>query len=122
MQARFWSYKNNLWKTSEFKNTKNVLGTSIKEIAQKAWVDESVVKPFENPITANPGLGILYGNIAPDGAVIKISGVDESVFEFEGSANPYDSEEEAMKAIEDDKVNAGDVLIIRYEGPKGGPG
>lgn len=109
-------------KTPEFKNTKNVLGISIKEIAQKAWVDESVVKPFDNPITSNPGLGILHGNIAPDGAVIKISGVDESVFEFEGSANPYDSEEEAMKAIEDDKVKAGDVVIIRYEGPKGGPG
>lgn len=109
-------------KTSEFKNTKNVLGTTIKEIAQKAWVDEEVVKPFEKPITSNPGLGILKGNLAPDGAVIKISGVEESVFEFEGCANPFDSEEEAMKAIENDKVQAGDVVIIRYEGPKGGPG
>lgn len=109
-------------KTPEFKNTKNVLGLSIKEIAQKAWVDEDVVKPFDKPITSNPGLGVLRGNLAPDGAVIKISGVDESVFEFEGSANPFDSEEEAMKALEDDKVKAGDVVIIRYEGPKGGPG
>lgn len=109
-------------KTPEFKNTKNVLGMSIKEIAQKAWVDEEVVKPFDKPITSNPGLGILRGNLAQDGAVIKISGVDESVFEFEGIANPYDSEEEAMKAIEDDKVKPGDVVIIRYEGPKGGPG
>lgn len=109
-------------KTPEFKNTKNVLGTSIEEIAQKAWVDETVVKPFDKPITSNPGLGILYGNIAPEGAVIKISGVEESVFEFEGSANPYNSEEEAMQAIENDKVKAGDVVIIRYEGPKGGPG
>lgn len=109
-------------KTLEFKNTKNVLGMSIEEIAQKAWVDEEVVKPFDKPVTSNPGLGILRGNLAPDGAVIKISGVEESVFEFEGIANPYDSEEEAMKAIEDDKVQAGDVVIIRYEGPKGGPG
>lgn len=109
-------------KTPEFKNTKNALGMSIKEIAQKAWVDESVVKPFDNPISSNPGLGILRGNLAPDGAVIKVSGVDESVFEFEGVANPYNSEEEAMKAIEDDKVKAGDVVVIRYEGPKGGPG
>lgn len=108
--------------TAEFKNTKNVLGTSIEEIAQKAWVDDEVVKPFDKPITSNPGLGILKGNLAPDGAVIKISGVDESVFEFEGTANPFDSEEEAMKAIEEDKVKAGDVVIIRYEGPKGGPG
>lgn len=109
-------------KTPEFKNTKNVLGLSMKEIAQSAWVDEEVVKPFNKPVTNNPGLGILRGNLASEGAVIKISGVDESVFEFEGIANPYDSEEEAMKAIEDDKVKAGDVVIVRYEGPKGGPG
>lgn len=109
-------------KTPEFKNTKNVLGLSVEEIAQKAWVDESVVKPFDKPITSNPGLGILKGNLAPEGAVIKISGVEESVFEFEGVANPYDSEEEAMNAIENDQVKAGDVVIIRYEGPKGGPG
>lgn len=109
-------------KTPDFKNTKNVLGLSIKEIAQNAWVDEEVVKPFDKPISKNPGLGILKGNLAPEGAVIKISGVEESVFEFEGTANPFDSEEEAMKAIENDKVKAGDVVIIRYEGPKGGPG
>lgn len=109
-------------KTPEFKNTKNVLGLSIEQIAKQAWVDESVVKPFDNPVTSNPGLGILKGNLAPEGAVIKISGVDESAFEFEGSANPFESEEEAMKAIENDKVKAGEVVIIRYEGPKGGPG
>lgn len=109
-------------KTPEFKNTKNVLGVNVKDIAKLAWVDENVIKPFDNPITKNPGLGILKGNLAPEGAVIKISGVDESVFEFEGVANPYNSEEEAMKAIEDNKVKAGDVVVIRYEGPKGGPG
>lgn len=109
-------------KNPEFKNTKNVLGLSIKDIANAAWVDNEVVKPLDKPVTTNPGLGILRGNLAPDGAVIKISGVDESVFEFTGSAMPYDSEEEAMKAIEDDKVKAGDVIVIRYEGPKGGPG
>jgi len=109
-------------KTPEFKNTKNVLGISIKDIAKAAWIDEQVVKPFDNPITKNPGLGILKGNLAPEGAVIKVSGVDESVFEFEGIANPFNSEEEAMKAIEEDKVKAGDIVVIRYEGPKGGPG
>jgi len=109
-------------KSPEFKNTKNVLGLSIEEIAKEAWVDESVVKPFNNPITSSPGITILKGNLAPDGAVIKSSGVDESVFEFEGSANPYNSEEAAMAAIENDEVKAGDVVVIRYEGPKGGPG
>lgn len=108
--------------SKDFSNTKNVLGLSIEEIAKNAWVDESVVKTFEKPITSNPGLGILKGNLAPDGAVIKVSGVDESVFEFEGLANPYDSEEAAMAAIENDEVKAGDVVVIRYEGPKGGPG
>ena len=109
-------------KTPEFKNTKNVVGLSIEEIAQKAWVDDEVVKPFDKPITKNPGLGVLKGNLAPDGSVIKISGVDESVFEFEGVANPYDSEEATMQAIENDEIKAGDVIVIRYEGPRGGPG
>jgi len=109
-------------KTPEFKNTKNVVGLSIEEIAQKAWVDDEVVKPFDKPITTNPGLGVLKGNLAPDGSVIKISGVDESVFEFEGVANPYDSEEATMQAIENDEIKAGDVIVIRYEGPRGGPG
>lgn len=108
--------------TTEFKNTKNVCGLTIEEIAQHAWVDEEVVKPFNDPISTNPGLGILRGNLAPDGAVIKVSGVEESVFEFEGVANPYESEEAAMNAIENDEVKAGDVVVIRYEGPKGGPG
>lgn len=112
-----------IWgKTPELKNLKTLSGLSIKEIADCAWVDEEVVKPFNEPVSANPGLGILKGNLAPEGAVIKISGVDESCFEFVGSAVPFDSEEEAMKAIEDDKIKAGDVVVIRYEGPRGGPG
>lgn len=109
-------------KTPEFKNTKNVVGLSIEEIAKQAWVDDEVVKPFDKPITKNPGLGVLRGNLAPDGSVIKISGVDESVFEFEGIAKPYESEEATMQAIEDDEIKAGDVIVIRYEGPQGGPG
>jgi len=109
-------------KTPEMKNTKNLLGISIEEIAQNAWVDNNVIKPFDNPITSNPGLAILHGNLAPDGAVVKISGVDKDVFEFKGTARVFNHEEDAMKAIEDDVVVAGDVVVIRYEGPKGGPG
>lgn len=108
--------------TAELKNTQNILSQSVKEIVNTAWVDKEVVRPFDNPVTKNPGLGILYGNLATDGAVIKVSGVDESCFEFEGIAKPYDSEEEAMKAIEENEIQAGDVVVIRYEGPKGGPG
>ena len=104
------------------KNTKNLIGQTVEEIAQNAWVNNEVIKPFDNPITSNPGLAILHGNLAPDGAVIKISGVDKDVFEFKGTARVFNHEEDAMKAIEDDVVVAGDVVVIRYEGPKGGPG
>ena len=108
--------------TPEMKNTKNLIGMSVSEIAENAWVNNEVIKPFDNPITSNPGLAILHGNIAPDGAVVKISGVDKDVFEFTGTAKVYNHEEDAMKAIENDVVKAGDVVVIRYEGPKGGPG
>lgn len=108
--------------TNELKNVKNILGESVQEIVEKSWVDDKVIRPFNDPITSNPGLAVLYGNLAPNGAVVKISGVDESCFEFEGSAKVYNSEEAAMQGIENDEVAAGDVVVIRYEGPKGGPG
>ena len=106
----------------EMKDTKNLMGIKVSEIAKNAWVDNNVIKPFNDPITSNPGLAILHGNLAPDGAVVKISGVDKDVFEFRGTAKVYNHEEDAMKAIVDDEVVAGDVVVIRYEGPKGGPG
>lgn len=108
--------------TDELKNTKNVVGQTVEDRVNSAWVDNNVIKPFDNPITKNPGLAILHGNLAPLGAVVKISGVDESVFEFEGTARVYEREEDAMKGIETDEVVAGDVVVIRNEGPKGGPG
>lgn len=108
--------------TDELKNTPNLLGQTVEQRAKGAWVNNEVIKPFDNPITKNPGLAILHGNLAPLGAVVKISGVDESVFEFEGTARVYEREEDAMKGIETDEVVAGDVVVIRNEGPKGGPG
>lgn len=86
------------------------------------YSDKSVIHPYSEPFTTKPGLGILYGNIAPEGSVIKISAVDESCYEFVGQAKVFDSEEDAMKALEDDLIQEGDVIVIRYEGPKGGPG
>ena len=94
----------------------------LSEITIDAYVDKRLIHPYSEPVTTKPGLGILYGNLAPDGCVTKISGIDESCYEFEGIAKTFDSEEDAMKALEDDKIKAGDILIIRYEGPKGGPG
>lgn len=94
----------------------------LSEITKDAYVDKSLIHPYSEPVTTKPGLGILYGNLAPDGCVTKISGIDESCYEFEGIAKTFNSEEDAMKALEDDKIKAGDILVIRYEGPKGGPG
>lgn len=108
--------------TPEMKNTKNVIGMTVSEIAENAWVNNDVIKTLDNPITSDPGLAILHGNVALDGAVVKISGVDKDVFEFTGTAKVFNHEEDAMKAIVDDVIKAGDVVVIRYEGPKGGPG
>lgn len=102
------------------KNT--VSGLKISEITKNAYVNSDLIHPYTEPFTTKPGLGILHGNIAPDGCVTKISGIDSSCYEFEGVAKTFDSEELAMKALEDDKIKAGDIIIIRYEGPKGGPG
>lgn len=104
------------------KDTPTVSDMMSSEIAKDAYVNSDLIHPCTNPITTKAGLGVLYGNIAKGGAVTKISGIDESCYEFEGVANPFDSEEDAMFALENDLVKAGDVIIIRYEGPKGGPG
>ena len=97
----------------EFKATREFAGV---------YSDKSIIHPYSEPFTTKPGLGILRGNIAPEGSVIKISAVDESCYEFEGVAKTFDSEEDAMKALESDLIKEGDVIVIRYEGPKGGPG
>ena len=106
----------------ELTDTINVNGEKISERIRNIWVDENVIRPLNNPVTSNPGLAVLYGNIAPNGAVVKISGVEKEALIFEGVAKTYDSEEECMAAINNNEVKSGDVLVIRYEGPKGGPG
>ena len=82
--------------------------------------DQEIIKSFDNPIKSNSHLRILYGNLAKDGAVAKITGKEGT--SFEGSARVFDSEEEGVKAILSKSIKAGDVVVIRYEGPKGGPG
>ena len=82
--------------------------------------NQNIIRDFSSPIKSESHLEILYGNLAPEGAVAKISG-KEGLF-FEGTARVFDSEEIAMKAILADEIKKGDVIIIRYEGPKGGPG
>ena len=106
----------------EFKDLSGVSLNKASENTKNAYSDPAVIHPYSEPFTTKPGLGILRGNIAPEGSVIKISAVDESCYEFEGKARTFDSEEDAMKALENDEIKAGDVIVIRYEGPKGGPG
>lgn len=97
-------------------------GLNLFTLCKDAYVNPDLIHPYNKPLTTKPGLGVLYGNIAQGGCVTKISGIDEKCYEFQGIAKTFDSEEDAMKALEDDKIKSGDVIIIRYEGPKGGPG
>jgi dihydroxy-acid dehydratase len=103
-------------------DTKGVSGISTYETAKSAWVDSEVINTLDNPITTNPGLAVLYGNLAPEGAVVKISGVEPECLKFQGTAKVFNSEEESMDAINSGNIKSGDVVVIRYEGPKGGPG
>lgn len=105
-----------------FKDSIGVTLEKTSEIVKDAYIDEIIIHPYPEPFTTKPGLGILYGNVSPNGSVIKISAVDESCYEFSGNARVFDSEEEAMSALENNLIKEGDVVVIRYEGPKGGPG
>ncbi len=82
--------------------------------------DQDVIRPYTNPITPTGGVVGLKGNLASDGAIVKVAGMKR--LNFKGKAKCFDSEEEAFKAVKEKKYNEGDVIVIRYEGPKGGPG
>jgi dihydroxy-acid dehydratase len=98
-------------------------GKKIWELLEPARVeDRTVIRPLDNPYHARGGLAVLRGSLAPDGAVLKIAGVADNLRRFTGQARTFDSEEETMEAIMEGKVKAGDVVVVRYEGPKGGPG
>ena len=101
---------------------KTVSGFSIKRIAQHAYKDDSIIPNYAQSSYTEAGLAVLYGNLAKDGCVIKTSGVASECYVFEGSAKTFDCEEDAMKALENDEIKEGHVIVIRYEGPKGGPG
>jgi dihydroxy-acid dehydratase len=105
------------------KDNITVTGKGLFELADlEKSPDRNVIKPLESPYSKEGGIAILKGNLAPDGAVVKQAAVSDKMKRFTGSAVVFDSEEDAMKAIMARKVKAGDVIVIRYEGPKGGPG
>ena len=103
-------------------DTKTLSGKSIFEIADNAQIDTSIIPYYKDSKYTKAGLSVLYGNLAQGGCVIKTSGVDSDCYEFCGNAKTFDSEEDAMYALENDLIQEGDVIVIRYEGPKGGPG
>ena len=105
------------------KDNPTVTGKAIKKIASDAEVSDSeVLRPLDNPFHKEGGIAVLKGSLAPNGSVIKQSAVNPDMLRHEGPARVFDSEDEAIKAIFGKKINEGDIVIIRYEGPKGGPG
>ncbi len=102
---------------------RTVTGRTVADnLAQVAVLDPEVIRPLANPYHAQGGIAILKGNLAPEGGVVKQSAVDEKMLVNEGAARVFDAEEEATRAILDGKIKPGDIVVIRYEGPKGGPG
>jgi len=100
-----------------------VTGESFGSGFAKAEIlDPEVIHPFDQAYSARGGLAILFGNLAPNGAVVKTGGVSETMKKFSGPARIYDSQDSALAGIMAGEVKAGEVVVIRYEGPKGGPG
>lgn len=100
-----------------------ITGKSLYENVKEAEItNDQVIRRKENPYSPVGGLSVLFGNIAPEGGVIKVGAVDPSIKEFTGKAIVFDSQEAAQEAIDEGTVQAGHVVVIRYEGPKGGPG
>ena len=100
-----------------------VTGKTVGEnISDSVNLNPEVIQPIDNPYSKTGGIAVLKGNLAPEGSVVKRSAVSDKMLVFEGKAKVFDSEEEAQAAINAGKIQSGDVVVIRYEGPKGGPG
>ena len=111
--------KKNLLDLSCMTVTGKTVGENIANVTNN---DPEVIRPLEDPYTENGGLAVLFGNLAPEGGVVKQSAVVPEMLVHEGPARVFESEEEAISAILGKQINPGDVVVIRYEGPKGGPG
>jgi dihydroxy-acid dehydratase len=100
-----------------------VSGTTLGESIQGVDIkDEDVIRRYDNAHSKRGGLSVLFGNLAPKGAVVKVGGVSEAMMKFSGPARIYESQDEALAGILAKEVQPGDVVVVRYEGPKGGPG
>ena len=111
--------KKNLLHTDVMTVTGKTMGENLEGIEN---LNPSVIRPIDDPFSQTGGIAVLKGNLAPDGCVVKQSAVAPEMMVHEGPARVFDSEEDAIDAIYNRKINPGDVVVIRYEGPKGGPG
>lgn len=111
--------KKNLLHTDIITTTGKTVGENISGCINK---NTDVIRPIDNPYSITGGIAVLRGNLAPDSCVVKRSAVASEMLVHSGPARVYDCEEDAMEAINSGKINSGDVVVIRYEGPKGGPG
>jgi dihydroxy-acid dehydratase len=111
--------KKNLFDTSVMTVTGKTVAENIKSVCNR---DENVIRPIENPFSDNGGIAILFGNLAPNGTVVKRSACAKELMNHTGPARVFDDESDAMDAVNKCQIKPGDVVVIRYEGPKGGPG
>lgn len=111
--------KKNMLDTSVITCTGKTLGENLQGVQN---LDTDVIRPIDQPFSQSGGIAVLFGNLAPDGSVVKQSAVAPEMMRHEGPARVFDSEDAAIAAINSGKIVSGDVVVIRYEGPKGGPG
>jgi len=111
--------KGGLIDTSVMTVTTRTMGENIEKSQN---LNKEVIRPYEDPFMKTGGIAVLKGNLAPDGCVVKQSAVAPAMMSHEGPARVFDSEDDAIKVIYEGGINPGDVVVIRYEGPKGGPG
>ncbi len=119
-----WAIMNELSKKNLLNlDCMTVTGATVGENIKNAYnLDPEVIRPIENPFSETGGIAVLRGNLAPEGCVVKRSAVSPKMLKYEGKARVYDCEEDAQAAINAGDIKPGDVVVIRYEGPKGGPG
>ena len=111
--------KKNLINTNLITVTGKTIAENLKGVKNR---NPEILRPIENPYSDNGGIAILFGNLAPDGTVVKRSACAKELMLHTGPARVFDGEEEAMEAVQKSQIHSGDVVVIRYEGPKGGPG
>ncbi|MCK4702576.1 dihydroxy-acid dehydratase, partial [Candidatus Bathyarchaeota archaeon] len=98
-------------------------GKTLKENLNGVDIrDDEVIRPLDNPVHETGGIAIIKGNLAPSGGVAKMAAIDPAMWEFTGTAKCFDREEDSLEAIHGGEIENGDIIVIRYEGPKGGPG